>query len=73
MTKKDLLKALEQYPDDTEIRIWDWTSSGSKYYLTNPTLTNNPTSHPERFDLSRAYEVRNDMRETTINLPEASN
>ena len=64
MTKKDLLKALEQYPDETEIRIWKWTSSGSKYYLTNPTLTDNPETQPARFDLVADYiEVTDSMNE----------
>jgi len=64
MNKKELLKALEQYPDETEIRIWEWTSSGSKYYLTNPTLTNNPETRPDRFDLVADYrEVTDSMSE----------
>ena len=64
MNKKELLKALEQYPDETEIRIWEWTSSGSKYYLTNPTLTNNPETRPDRFDLVAGYrEVTDSMSE----------
>jgi len=68
MTKKDLLKALEQYSDETEIRIWEWTSSGSKYYLTNPTLTNNPEIYPARFDLVAGYiEVTDNMSELVNN------
>ena len=64
MTKKELLKALEQYPDETEIRIWRWTSSGSKFYLTTPTLNNNPEIRPARFDIVADYiEVTDDMSE----------
>ena len=66
MNKKQLLDALSQYPDDAEIRIWKWTSSGSKYYLTNQTLTNNPITHPERFDLSIAYEVTDSMSKAHV-------
>lgn len=67
MTKKDLLKALEQYPDETEIRILRWTSSGSKYNLAVPTLNNNPEALPARFDLTAGYI------EVTYNMTELEN
>ena len=63
MNKKQLIEALNEYPDDAEIRIWKWTSSGSKYYLTNPTMTNNPDVRSDCFDLSLAGEVTDLMRE----------
>ncbi len=63
MTKKELLKALEQYPDDTEIRIWKWTESGLKFFLTNEILNNDPNIRPARFDLFDSDEVTYNMSE----------
>jgi len=51
VNKKELIDALKDYPDEAEIRIWRWTDNGSEYYLTNPTLSNNPSIHPGTFDL----------------------
>ena len=63
MNKKQLIEALNKYPDDAEVRIWTWTKNGSKYFLTNPTLTNNPDVRADCFDLSLACEVTDLMRE----------
>lgn len=72
MNKKELIEALKKYPDDTEIRVWAWTKKGSKYYLTNPTLTNNPNVRTDCFDLAMACEVSDLMAEvknpTTIQV-----
>ena len=72
MNKKELIEALKKYPDDTEIRVWTWTKKGSKYYLTNPTLTNNPNVRTDCFDLAMACEVSDLMAEvknpTTIQV-----
>ncbi len=56
MNKKQLLEALSNYPDDTEIVVWTWTKAGSKYYYANPTLTNNPETKPARYELSLAFD-----------------
>ena len=56
MTKKQLIEALKNYPDTTEIVVWTWTEKGSKYYWTNATLTNNPEARPERFELCLAFD-----------------
>lgn len=58
MNKQELLKALENYPDNAEIVIWKWTETGSKYYYTNQTCTNNTDRHPDRFELIQAYEIK---------------
>ena len=63
MTKKDLIEALTRYPDDAEIRIWKWTKNGSKFYLTNPTMTNNPDVRTDCFDLCLGPQVTDLMME----------
>ena len=52
MNKRKLIDALENYPDEAEIRLWRWTDNGSEYYRTFPKLNNNPDIHPETFDLA---------------------
>ena len=51
MNKKELINALKDYPDGTEIRLWRWTDNGSEYCQTNPAMNNNPDIHPETFEL----------------------
>lgn len=63
MNKKELIEALKNYPDEAEIRVWTWTKKGSKYYLTNPTLSNNPNVRTDCFDLAMACEVSDLMAE----------
>ncbi|MFA5466553.1 MAG: hypothetical protein WC251_01765 [Candidatus Izemoplasmatales bacterium] len=63
MNKKELIEALKDYPNDTEIRVWRWTRGGSKFNLIHPTLTNNPIVRPDVFDVSIQREVTDLMRE----------
>ncbi|MEL7626952.1 MAG: hypothetical protein AAGU15_08855 [Anaerolineaceae bacterium] len=63
MNKKELIEALKDYPDNAEIRIWRWTKTGSKYYLTNPTLSNNVSIYPGNFDLGIGRAVSETMVE----------
>jgi hypothetical protein len=62
MNKKEFLKALKKYPDDTEIRLWRWTDNGSEYYQTNPSISNNPYIHPETFELVIGRLIRDNRK-----------
>jgi hypothetical protein len=44
MTKKELLKALRKYPDDTVIMLWKWTEERGSVYkkLWIPPCQTNP-------------------------------
>lgn len=37
MTKAEMIKLLEDYPDDAQILIWRWTENGSQWRIANPT------------------------------------
>jgi len=49
MNKKQLLQALEDYPDDTEIVLWVWTGEASKE--THLALAGNNSPDTGRFAL----------------------
>ena len=55
-TKAQLLALLEDYPDDTEIVLWQWNRDGMYEYSTievlNPTCAQNPTRRT--FELMRS-------------------
>jgi hypothetical protein len=57
MTKQELIKALKNYPDNAEIVVWQWTKDESKYYYTQQTLSNDPITRPERFEITRSSEI----------------
>lgn len=63
MTKGELIDALKRYPDNAEIRLLRWTPRGYRYYLTNPTLSNNPDIRTDCFDICVGPRVTDDSIE----------
>jgi YHS domain-containing protein len=61
MTKRELIDALKNYPNDAEIVIWEWTKDGSKYYFTNPTCQNDPSKDNTKFAIHAAFELTKEI------------